>query len=354
MRVLLVCVFLLVSIHGWAQGVPTSICEILAHPSAYDGKSVQVTGTVVIGFDEFVVKDRSCGQEVDGIWISYPEGTKAKAGPVAMLTLQLAANSPGKPGAENRVPVHLEKNKEFRRFEDALAAQPQSKGGCLGCPRYAVTATLTGRLDGVDAPILARQGAMFSMVRGFGNMNRYPARLVLQSVSNVSKTEIDYSKPAAVAGTGFPLGLSADQVTRAAAAFGTQGEESGLIVNYGIGDTPPKEGDGKDKRNSPDGLLFFLTLDSERLQGAAMTEAAAHIGTHIADLRETPGGRSLLQLEAHAWAASILAAIQIKETTLTLPGGYLVWSDGWTDAERDRLLPPAIRSFLMDWSGLEH
>jgi hypothetical protein len=100
--------------------------------------------------------------------------------------------------------------------------------------------------------------------------------------------------------------------------------------------------------------LFFLTLDSERLKGAAMTEAAAHIGTHIADLRETPEGRSLLQLEAHAWAASILVAIQIKETTLTLPGGYLVWSDGWTDAERDRLLPPAIRTFLTDWSGLEH
>jgi len=353
MRVLLVCVFLLVSLHGWAQGVPASICEILAHPSAYDGKSVQVTGTVVTGFDEFVVKDRSCGQKVDGIWIAYPEGTKAKAGPVAMLTLRLAANSPGTPRAESRVPVHLEKNNEFRRFEEALSAKPKEKEGCLGCPRYTVTATLTGRLDGVDAPILEREDGMFTMVRGFGNMNRYPARLVLQSVSHVSEIEIDYSKPAAVAGTGFPLGLSADQVTRAAAAFGTEGDENGLVMNDGIGDTPPRDGDGKDKRNSPDGLLFFLTLDSERLKGAAMTEAAAHIGTHIADLREKPAGRSLLQLEAHAWAASILVAIQIKETTLTLPGGYVVWSDGWTDAERDRLLPPAMSSFLTDWSALE-
>ena len=33
---------------------------------------------------------------------------------------------------------------------------------------------------------------------GFGNMNAYPARLVLQSVSDVTPKEIDYSKADAV------------------------------------------------------------------------------------------------------------------------------------------------------------
>jgi hypothetical protein len=353
MRFLLACVFFLVVGQGWAKGVPITICDILAHPSAYDGKIVQVTGTVIAGFDEFVIKDQSCGQPVDGIWISYPEGTKAKAGPVAMLTLRLATNSPAKTPAITRAPLSLDKNKEFKRFDDALAAQPKTKGQCLGCPRYAVTATLTGRIDAVDAPAIAREGGKFNLLRGFGNMNRYPARLVLQSVSNVSETEIDYSKPVASTAAGIPLGLSGDQVTRAAAAFGAEGEDNGVAVNYGVANTVPKDEDGKANHDSPDGLLFFLTLDSERLKGAAMTEAAAHVGTHIADLREAPGARSLLQLEAHAWAASILVAIQSKEKTLTLPGSYLVWNSDWSDAERERLLPPAVSGFLKEWSALE-
>jgi hypothetical protein len=352
MRVFFACVFFVAAGHSFAQAMPTSICDILAHPSAYDGKMIQVTGTVVAGLDEFVVKDRSCGQPVDGIWLSYPEGTKAKAGPRATLILQLAANSPAKPAVSIQAPVSLDKNKEFKRFDDALDVQPKTKGQCLGCPRYAVTATLTGRIDAVDAPALARQGKMFSLLRGFGNMNRYPARLVLQSVSNVSETEIDYSKPAAVTAPGISLGLSADQVSRAAAAFGAEGEDNGVVVNFGVGNTVPKDGDGKAKQDSPDGLLIFVTIDTERLKGPALGEAMAHVGTHIADLRETPGGRTLLQLEAHAWAASILTAIQSKEKTLTLPGGYLVWNSDWTDVERERLLPPAMSSFLTDWSAL--
>lgn len=353
MRVFFACIFLIVAGRGLAQPVQTSICEILAHPSAYDGKMIEVTSTVVAGLDEFVVKDRSCGRQVDGIWLSYPEGTKAKSGPAAMLTLQLASDSPAKPAASKRAPISLDKNKEFKEFDDALAARPKTKGECLGCPRYTVTATLTGRLDGVDTPALGRQGNMFTLLRGFGNMNRYPARLVLQSVTHVSKTEIDYSKPAAASGTGFPLGLSADQLARAVAAIGAEAMENGVIVSVGIANTERKDEGEQVKGNSPDGLLFLLTLDSDRLKGSEMGEAMAHMGTHIADLRDAPGGRTLLQLEAHAWAASILAAIQSKEKTLTLPGGYLVWDDGWTDAERERLLPPAISSFLTDWSALE-
>src|SRR6185437_3562772 len=289
---------------------------------------------------------------VDGIWISYPEGAKAKAGPAAMLTLQLADNSPGKYSAATRAPISLDKNKQFKRFDDALAAQPKTKGQCLGCPRYAVTATLMGRIDAVDAPAIAREGGKFSLLRGFGNLNRYPARSVLQSVSNVSETEIDYSKPAAATAAGISLGLSADQVTRAAAAFGSEGDDNGVVVSFGVANTIPKDDGAKGKQDSPDGLLLLLTIDTERLKGPALGEAMAHMGTHIADLRETPGGRTLLQLEAHAWAASILTAIQSKEKTLALPGGYLVWNSDWSDAERERLLPPAMSSFLRDWAAL--
>src|SRR6185437_16033838 len=276
MRAFFVCFFLLAAGHTLAQAVPVAICDILAHPSTYDGRVIQVSGTVVSGFDEFVIKDRSCGQPIDGIWLSYPEGTKAKAGPSAMLTLQLAANSPAKPVASTRPPVILDRNKEFKRFDDALAAQPKTQGLCLGCPRYAVSATLTGRIDAVDAPALARRGGKFSLLRGFGNMNRYPARLVLQSVSNVSETEIDYSKPAAATGPGIPLGLSADQVARAAAAFGTDAGDIGLVVNFGVPNSLRKDEDTDAKHESPDGLLIFVTIAAERLKGG-LSEGMAHL-----------------------------------------------------------------------------
>jgi hypothetical protein len=172
-------------------------------------------------------------------------------------------------------------------------------------------------------------------------------------VSNVSETEIDYSKPAAATAAAVPLGLSAEQVSRAAAAFGAEGEDNGVAVRVGLANTPRKDEGGNAKQNSPDGLLIFVIIDAERLKGQALGEAMAHMGTHIADLRETPGGRTALQLEAHAWAATILTAIQAKEKTLTLPGGYLVWNSDWSDAERERLLPPAMSSFLRDWSALE-
>ena len=66
---------------------------------------------------------------------------------------------------------------------------------CLGCTRYTVTATLVGRLDSVaDATLKRDASGKIVGFGGFGNMNAYPARLVLESVSDVTPKEIDYSK----------------------------------------------------------------------------------------------------------------------------------------------------------------
>jgi len=92
--------------------------------------------------------------------------------------------------------VTLDKSKDFKQF-DSLLAQKHEKGAdmCLGCTRYAVTATLVGRLDSVADATLKRDGSgKIVGFGGFGNMNAYPARLVLESVSDVTPKEIDYSK----------------------------------------------------------------------------------------------------------------------------------------------------------------
>ena len=83
----------------YAQVTDTTVCDVVKNPASFDGKMVRIKGTVVAGFDEFVIKDSAdpnCGYPVNGIWLSYPQGAKGKAGPAAMLTMQPARNFAGK------------------------------------------------------------------------------------------------------------------------------------------------------------------------------------------------------------------------------------------------------------------
>jgi hypothetical protein len=337
-----------------AQAVDARICDILSHPSSWDGKLVRITGTVIAGFDEFVVKDASCKLPVNSIWVAYPEGTRAKSGPAVAVYLQLAKNSPGQPAPVTRTAVKLEADKEFKRFDDALSAQPKVSGRCLGCFRSTVTATLTGRLDGVDKPGLDRPGSMFTAVRGFGNLNLYPARLVLQSVSNITAIQIDYSKPATAGDGNVELRLSPEGAQRAGGAYGAEGEHNGVELNFGSASVLSKDDGARGSEDSPDGLLFKATFSSDQIKGGGpgMSEAIAHTGSHIADLRENPNGRSLFELEARAWCATLVTAVSLQEKSLTAPGGYLLWDKNWSDADRQKIIPGAISGLLTNWSGL--
>jgi hypothetical protein len=95
-----------------AQVVDASACDILADPQSFDGKMVRLKGTVVAGFDDFLIKPSGCNQVAGAIWLAYPEGAKAKAGPVAFVQLQLGKNNSESPASVNRSTVTLDKNKE--------------------------------------------------------------------------------------------------------------------------------------------------------------------------------------------------------------------------------------------------
>jgi len=87
-------------LHAQAAGpgagpVDVNVCDVVKNPASFDGKMVRIKGTVVAGFDEFAIKDAAdpnCGYQVNGIWLSYPQGSKAKSGPVAIVTAQPAHN----------------------------------------------------------------------------------------------------------------------------------------------------------------------------------------------------------------------------------------------------------------------
>jgi len=354
-----------------AQAVDTTVCDILKDPQAFNGKIVRVKGTVSAGFDQFVVRGTGCGERLNAIWLSYPEGTKAKAGPAVVLQLQPAKNFAGTVAAVERTLVQIDKNdKNFKQFDSWLSANFKGDGVCLGCRRYTVNATLVGRLDGVTAGLQRDKAGKIVGISGFGNLNAYSARLVLQAVSDITSQEIDYSKTAAVTkgdilsdtagsdalasahkvatvfGAGNPLG---DRLEHAAAAFGKQGDNNGVALTLGVPNQAAAKDDAKGASDSPDGVLFNCQLDTNRLKGSAQSIAIAFAGTLVNDLREpqkAEGRTTTYELEYYAWQSAVVGALGNRLKTFTVPGGYLLWNANWPVEDRTKSVEDALKSYL--------
>jgi hypothetical protein len=348
------------------QVLDSTVCNILANPQAFNGKLVRIKGVVVAGLDEFAIKGQSCNQSVDAIWLAYPNGTNAKAGPAALLRLQLAKNSPVAVSNVSHAPIVLNKNGDFENFDELLSTPATTHGVCLGCAKYSVTAVLVGRLDAAKGAGLIRdsKGSVIGL-SGFGNLDRYSARLVLQSVSEVSSEKIDYARGGTATSGGAPTtnqpfkpGVpTADQVKRAVEAFGAEGEDNGVIVSFGPANEVPQNDTAKSNGNSPDGIIFDVTFDGKRLKGPAMQIALAHIGTHIADIRSKDTGiqdLSLYGAEFRAWQTSVLMAAGRKVKSLMLPDGYTIYSKSWPNSELGMNANAGISGYLATWAGIEN
>jgi hypothetical protein len=289
--------------------------------------------------------------------------------------LQEASNFAGTSAPVERAAVTLDKNKDFKQFDSLLAAPYKGSGICLGCTKSEVSATLTGRVDAVQPALRRDTSGKIIDIAGFGNLNAYPVRLVLQSVSEVEPHEIDYSKVSAITkgeansdssggdatmavhgfakvfGSGSPLG---NQVERAAAAFGKEGEDNGVNVGFsGMNEASPRL-EQKDAHASPDGVLYHCTFDSSRLKGNSLALALAHVGEHIADLRDTQAAApTLYNLENRAWVTTALTAIGARQKSLTIPGGYIVWNATWPPADINKLSSDALSEFLKNEALLQ-
>ncbi len=333
---------------------------------------MRVKAAVAATFDQFVVKGAGCGLSNNNLWLSYPEGTKAKAGPTVMVRVQPARNFAAEVPALQRTPVQLDKsNKVFKQFDSLLAATFKKGGMCLGCNRYEVTATLVGRLDGVDDAAIRRDDAgKIIGFGGFGHMNAYSARLVLESVSDVTSKEIDYSKTLADTKTDTyddaatidslaaarsavkdfsPANPSGQQLKRAVEAFPKEGENNGVLITFGNANEAAARDEAKGTKDSPNGIFYICTFNTNRITGDAETRAIVFAGENAANLRTPiPGAAeaSLFQLDNRAWVTTILDAVASKQKTLTLPGGYLVWNSAWPPADSNQKVQDAVTSFL--------
>lgn len=148
----------------------SNVCDIAAHPEAFDGKLVRVRARIISGFEVFAVGDTD-NRCKDTLWLTYPGG-----GPEASVSL--GTNTP----SVQRAPVILRKDGQFKLFEKYLNAEmhPTSEGSiCVACHRYEVIATLTGRVD------FAEEGGA-----GFGHLNQWNAQFILQVVANVKAHDL--------------------------------------------------------------------------------------------------------------------------------------------------------------------
>lgn len=358
-----------------AQVVDTTVCDVLKNPASFNGKMVRVKGTISVGLDQFIIRGPECGQQVDGIWLAYPEGTKGKAGPDAMLELQPAHNFAGKYAPPTRTAVTLEKDKAFKQFDSLLAEVHKGPYMCLGCRRYQVTATLVGRLDGVaDASLQRDASGKIIGFGGFGNMNVYPARLVLQSVSDVTPNAIDYSKADALAKGNMPApeppGGSFDPLAAAHSAamaigssqagieaqkdaevYGKKGENNGVNIGFGRMNELSEKDEDQGAGDSPDGVLYNCTFNMNHLQGSTLAAAILHIGQHVSELRNPKpedAGIPPVILEANAWAVTVSAAMGMRQKFLVLPGGGVAWNWKWAQTDISSNFQSALTSYFAD------
>jgi hypothetical protein len=355
-----------------AQAVDATVCDVLQNPASFNGKIVRIKGTVAASLDRFAIEGTGCNQRVNDIWLSYPDGAKAKSGPVAIVELLPAHNYAAALDATQHTPVTLDKSKDFKEFDSLLSAQFKENSMCLACSKNKVTATLVGRIDSVGGAGWTRDkdGKVVSW-SGFGNLNAYAARMVLQSVSDVAAQPIDYSKAAAetksdvvdtttvsdpvanahAAAKVFGVGNAAgEQIEKAASVFPKEGEKgSSVIVSYGPANEVPKNEDAKGAQDSPDGVLYICTFNKDRLPGDALTRAFVHSGVLVGQMRSPAPNTEhdgLYETEYRAMATTTFSGVASGQKTLTIYGGILLWNNGWPAADRAGLLDKAMKAEL--------
>jgi hypothetical protein len=158
-------------VFGQSKGgapIHTTLCELVKTPEPFNGKIVQVRVIVRLGFEESVIRDRSCSAEiwVEGLDVDY-FGIRITPGPLGP-------------------PVAIIRSEDFAKLERALRPNRFDT-------THSVQATAVGRFDHVARAVGTTSD--LSSWPGFGYISHYDSRLVLESVSDVGrKPSIKQSK----------------------------------------------------------------------------------------------------------------------------------------------------------------
>jgi hypothetical protein len=158
------------------------------------------------------------------------------------------------------------------------------------------------------------------------------------------------------AANGLADGPPKDAAVRASAVYGKAGDHStGVYAATGPSNEASPADEQMGAKDSPDGVLFDCTFNSDRLQGESLTRAVMHMGEHISEIRDpAPGNESAppYVLESDAWVVTAVSAAFSGQKFLTLPGGYVVWDANWPVADRTDKMEAVLKDFLTSEAAL--
>jgi hypothetical protein len=175
--------------------VETTVCKILGDPSAYNNRLVKVRGYVSASSERSLLVDERCDTNL--MWLAFADGSVA---PQLVATASGTGTAGGRDSKGRRtplIPVHLSRDANYTELMHYLAISAKGEACADGppptpppdCATYRVTATFTGRVDGVSKQIQEahRKRSSGDQIdgKGFGHMGMFDAQIVVQSVENV-------------------------------------------------------------------------------------------------------------------------------------------------------------------------
>jgi hypothetical protein len=191
---------------GFAQVKPdepikTTLCDLVKQPERFNGKMVQVRATVNTGFEWNVLQDEFCHNEA--IWLEFGVTKNSIFGDAVEFAYISSPGDVNYPETLQWKPtlqpphVKLVKDSQFRKLSKYLGKEEDIKRtGCIHCPLYNVTATLTGGFEVSDGRLKALRsvdGKTRVPPNAFGHLNGWASQLVLESVSDVVGKPVDHS-----------------------------------------------------------------------------------------------------------------------------------------------------------------
>jgi hypothetical protein len=216
-------VAVLISLVNPEQPTKTNLCELKSHPERFNGKIVQVRAAVITSMEIGGLQDATCSAWVHLAFSSdtYMSGHQREQfafvpairdpNNLYQLIWNPSVPKPATWDADHPPlalvwrPVEIPRlvftfeNAEMRRLVRYSGAKYTKANGrrCWHCPLYRTAATVIGRFDHSDTPLVAfRAGTMGKAsyhFAGFGHLNGALSQLVVQSVSDVVAMPIDAS-----------------------------------------------------------------------------------------------------------------------------------------------------------------
>jgi hypothetical protein len=169
--------------------IETDIRKIMEHPWVFNNKIVRIRGYIKASFEEQVLLTDECPREIWFSWADDPMSTRLFP-PVPGGAISGSKDSKGR--AIPPIEVHLVENSDLEELRRDWEVKSCGEGPPptipSACRTYLITATFTGRIDGVSKQLHAahlRRSSNVTDWKGFGQMGSYDAQIVIQSVEKV-------------------------------------------------------------------------------------------------------------------------------------------------------------------------